>query len=344
MNQATPFMLYAHCVIVKGITRSTLSDLSKKKYHFIPNSLADLLEKYQGNTINEVLSNFSPNDHPTLISYFEFLCAHDLLLFDHSPSSFPGLDLTWDSPSLITNAIIDLASENSDINYYSIIEQLSDLGCKAVMLRFYKNFELSFLVELLNSYSWNRIRDIQLVIPYTTDEPLFYGQIYDSNLRISSILVHSAPENKVIYASEDRLYSVLFIQDKILNSSHCGVILPNYFSVNLDTYLEARSFNSCLNRKIGIDMEGNIKNCPAMTNVFGNVKTDRLLDAIRKEGFKTLGNIVKNELDDCKVCEFRMMCTDCRIVANEDKIFTQKPLHCNYDPYTGTWKTEKNEA
>jgi SPASM domain peptide maturase of grasp-with-spasm system len=313
MEINVPFSLHAHCMIVKGVTRSTLSDLSKKKYHFIPNSLADLLQKYQGKSISEILADYHQSDHPILLNYFEFLVSNDLLIFDENITSFIPIDLKWESPSKITNAIIDFSSNRPDIDYSSIITQLSDLGCKAVMLRFYDVLDDPFLQILLKENSWNRIRDIQLVLPFKTLDPLFYGHVYNSNLRISSILVHSSPENKVLTSPGDQIYSVVFIKDRILNSSHCGVILPHYFSVNLDTYIEANSFNSCLNRKIGIDSEGNIKNCPAMPTIYGNVKTDRLEDAINKEGFKILGSVVKSEIDDCKVCEFRMMCTDCRI-------------------------------
>ena len=63
--------------------------------------------------------------------------------------------------------------------------------------------------------------------------------------------------------------NIIYIKYKINNESHCGVIRPYYFASNIEIFLEAQNYNTCLNRKISIDSMGLIKNCPSMTQSFG---------------------------------------------------------------------------
>ncbi|WP_312511537.1 hypothetical protein [Chryseobacterium culicis] len=48
-----------------------------------------------------------------------------------------------------------------------------------------------------------------------------------------------------------------------------------YFNTNITKVLEAINHNSCLYKKIGIDKNGNIKNCPLMKENFGNIDKTR---------------------------------------------------------------------
>ena len=72
----------------------------------------------------------------------------------------------------------------------------------------------------------------------------------------------------------------------------CGQILKDYFSINVEAYIESLRHNSCLNRKIPIDANGNIRSCPSMTKSFGNIKDTTLVEAIEKPGFKKYGCIL----------------------------------------------------
>lgn len=334
-----PCLLYANCVTVKGVTRSTISDLIQKKYYFIPNALCDILNTYRGYTLNTIFNEFNPDDREILTSYFTFLQDRNLIHFTTNPAAFPQLHSNWDIPAHISNAIIDIGPSHGEIDYESVITQLSELGCKAIQIRSYIELPDAFWFDLLHSTKWNRIRDIQLVMASGHNEANFYAALYDCNLRISSILVHSAIENKELSLSETGLFPVIFTTQKLTDASHCGAISPNYFAVNVDTYLESGKFNSCLHKKVGIDADGQIKNCPSLNVTFGNVKTDLIADCIHQTSFKRAGNIRKDDIDDCKVCEFRRMCTDCRLGVGGRFNEQKKPSKCNYNPHTGQWNT-----
>jgi radical SAM protein with 4Fe4S-binding SPASM domain len=49
-----------------------------------------------------------------------------------------------------------------------------------------------------------------------------------------------------------------------------------------------------------------------MQKSYGNIKYTTLTEALNKKGFKDNWHIHKDQIEVCKDCEFRYMCTDCR--------------------------------
>jgi len=122
-----------------------------------------------------------------------------------------------------------------------------------------------------------------------------------------------------------------------LSNNRCGMIDKKFFSPNIPTYTEALHHNSCLNRKVSISAEGDIKNCPSMSESFGNISDTPLATAIEKPGFKKYWDINKDKVQVCKDCEFRYICTDCRAYIENPEDILSKPLKCGYNPYSATW-------
>ena len=79
-----------------------------------------------------------------------------------------------------------------------------------------------------------------------------------------------------------------FSLKKNIDSRACGMIDMKYFSVNISSFTESLNHNSCLNRKISIDLDGNIKNCPSMAQDFGNIKEVSLQEALNHKDFKKI--------------------------------------------------------
>ncbi len=80
-----------------------------------------------------------------------------------------------------------------------------------------------------------------------------------------------------------------------------------------------------------------------MKENFGNIDKNRLDEAISQPGFKKYWNLTKDNIESCKDCEFRYVCTDCRAYTegsaqNKAGLDISKPLKCGYNPYTGEWK------
>lgn len=66
-----PFHLFATCIIVEGYNRSCIYDVQRGTYEYIPNTLADLLNKSKDITFDSISSSFlDQKDKDILIEYF----------------------------------------------------------------------------------------------------------------------------------------------------------------------------------------------------------------------------------------------------------------------------------
>ena len=75
-----------------------------------------------------------------------------------------------------------------------------------------------------------------------------------------------------------------------------------------------------------------------MVESFGNIIDTTLQDALNKPNFKKYWNITKDQINICKDCEFRHICTDCRAFVETPEDQYSKPLKCGYNPYNNIWE------
>ena len=332
------FKLFACCIPVKGAVNHVLCDLQRNYVQPIPESLYVILTELNDLKLEEIKEIFEHQQDAQIDEYFSFLESGEWGFWCDDPSLFPELDLTWDSPLLVTNAIIDL-DDQSKHPYSSIFRQLNQLGCEALQIRSYGDLDIKTLTNILNQIGDSRLRSVELIIKYLTD----YSETVLTELcrqfpMISSITLHSASEEYQLRTASE--VTIHFTPQIIDSSAHCGIINAEYFVSNLSTFTEAQQHNSCLNRKIAIDIHGHIKNCPSMLNSFGHIDDTSLRTVISQEEFRSMWHISKDQVAVCSDCEFRYICTDCRAFTQNGDLYS-KPEKCNYDPYKGKW-LEKN--
>src|SRR5450432_1837942 len=114
------FSMYSNCVPVKGAQRSIIYDLQRAKFDFIPNDLFNLIERFNGQRIELAYDYYGAETYDVLDEYFEFLVESDyILLFPEKMmlEQFPKLQLQWDFPSIISNAIIDLTKQKLTLEF-----------------------------------------------------------------------------------------------------------------------------------------------------------------------------------------------------------------------------------
>lgn len=335
------FKLYAHCIPVKGYKRSVICDFGKSSLIYIPNSLYQILTEFNEMRIDDIVGSFSTDDEKEIIiDYFDYLIEKDLILLDEDKNElekFPCLTLDWDIPNIITNCIIDVNTSNQISVYRTFIEQLGIVNCNYIQLRFFDFVPNEWLDELLQQFNQTKIRGIDLVIRYDDNKSMeFIKILQEKHMRIQKIIVHSSPNDNDL--TTNATHSVIYCINTINSEACCGNIEPYYFSINDIHFRESLVFNTCLNRKVSIDRNGFIKNCPSIQENYGHISNTNLLEVIIKTEFQKYWHINKNLINVCKECEFRYICTDCRAyIENPDDIFS-KPLKCGYNPYTSEWE------
>lgn len=336
------FILFSDCIPVKGFNRSVICDTKNNRYFFIPNSLYSILEKYNGKTVDIIKKDFDHQYNEIIDEYFVFLVENRLVFFNPTPELFPEISTQWHSPSKITNMIIDYDGIMHDFN--GLMPQLEALKCSYIQLRFFKQVELDFLkalVQRLNDES-SRVVSIDFIIPYYEDLKIEeLNSFLSRNMRIHSVIIYSAPYYKSFKPVNGNMGYIMQTERNIVNEKHCGIISPEYFYSNINLFSESQRHNTCLNRKVSIDKEGYIRNCPSMPQQFGNIKDVTLEEAIGHPDFKKYWNISKDQVEICRDCEFRHVCTDCRAYTERNsfdgEIDLSRPLKCGYDPYTNEW-------
>lgn len=326
--------LISSCIPVKGYLRSIIINTTTNQFIFIPNNLVSLVKnKWRNLTVNELRKNkdfdnilnfLQKNEMVILISKEEFKC-------------FPPIKLHWEYPAKITNSIIDISSNLNNIENFCY--QLNELNCEDIQIRIFNNSIIPQLKNLLEVIKKNEFNSIQLIIPennFFTNEN--YQSIIKENQNIHYIVIYNSIENNML--SSNLMGNIIKTVDKISNSNNCGNINPMGFTCNMKFLTESQQHNTCLNRKISIDENGEIKNCPACSKSYGNIKDTTLQEAIEKPGFKDLWYITKDMIDVCKDCEFRHICTDCRVFIKDPENIYSQPSKCTYNPYIAKWQGE----
>ncbi|MEL7247877.1 MAG: grasp-with-spasm system SPASM domain peptide maturase [Bacteroidota bacterium] len=328
------FLRYECCIPVKGYTRSLICDTQRGDLHLIPIVLFELLEQTNTHTINEIKSQYDDQYGPIIQEYFDFLISKELGCYcdEEELQLFPPMSMEWKSPCTITNAIVDYAEGASEYDIAAVATQLSDLKCQAVELRFFKLHDFSHLRTAVQCFDGTEIAALQIVCPYNRNWEEQYQELLHDFPRIQHIYIHSANTDKTV----DR--QLIFSKKPVQSEAHCGLVDPIFFNPSLDLITESLHYNSCLNRKVAVDKNGEIKNCPSMTKSYGNVRQRQLKSAIQTAAFQQVWAITKDKIDKCRDCEFRYVCTDCRAFLEEPDNEYSKPLKCGYDPYAGVWQ------
>jgi len=336
------FKLFANCIPCKGATRSTIIDLQRNKLIFIPNGLYDILQ-IKNKTIKEIQLMFNKKHEKIIIDYFKYLVEEELGFYCEKEELdlFPELNLLWEEPSQITNAIIHV-DKGTKHGYKEIFKQLDKLNCKNIQIVFFRNYKTSELIEILELIENSRIIAIDFIIKEQSEDVSILKDIVYKYPRVCNIYIYATNISKVEKVRTKTMGNIIWVNDSISSIEDCGKINSQYFTINIKMFTESQCHNTCLNRKISIDADGYIKNCPSMKHHYGHICKTSLEEAIEKNGFKDWWFIKKDDIDVCQDCEFRHICTDCRAFIKDFTNIYSQPAKCGYNPYIASWKDEEN--
>ncbi|GEN08099.1 SPASM domain peptide maturase, grasp-with-spasm system [Myxococcus fulvus] len=331
------FTCYACCIPVRGHTRSILCDLQQASFIFIPNVLVDILEMSREKTVEDIKAAYDHAHDAQIDSYFAFLLQKDYGFFTENPQRFPPMNLDWRNPRTLTNCLVDFDPASTH-DLVDLNTQLSQLGCESLELRFFHALSLETLTQKLEPFRDSALRSISLVIGHHASlHPEALEALVVEHKRVKHITVHSSPERDE-HRHVDLHTDLIFTREVITSEACCGNVSSQLFSCNVMSFTEALRFNSCLNRKLGIDTRGNIKNCPSMLKSFGALQSTPLAEVVAREDFQAIWRTTKDQVLVCQDCEFRYICQDCRAYVREPEQPLSKPAKCKYNPYEARWE------
>ncbi len=330
---------FENCFAVKGAKRGCIFDVQRFKYDFIPNDLILFLEKCKKKNISDILKTLMPEDKITVCEYISFLHEKEYIFFLNQKELkyFPKINLDWQFPSLVSNAIIDF-DKNSNHEISNIINMLNAIQCENIELRFFYECTISDLSSMLENFLHSNVKSIfvkcQINHSLVCDNELL--NLGKRHFRLMALELYN--KKLKVETKSNRYFNINIHDYDIYSNLHCGIVTTGLFNLNIDLFTESIQFNNCLNRKVAIDTSGNIKNCPSMQESYGNIRDTTLREALEKPGFKKYWNINKDQIEVCKDCEFRYICTDCRAYIEDPENMYSKPIKCGYNPYTCEWE------
>ncbi len=330
---------FSCCFWVKGYNRSLIIDTQRKKYFPVPNALVDFLEQAEGCALDKSIKDYGTTREDMLIleEYVDFLIDNDIVFLCDSQEEyrrFPPMDLHWQYPAHITNAVVEVTTPDD-------VKRMNDFQGPFYIP--YVQFIIRSAIEHLNELEQflqlmllRNVKGIQLVFDNSScfsEQALI--ALCNRYPLIESLYAFNSPVNTTVKSL--KTFLVMTTQAEFGNI-YCGVVHQKYFTPLLSHYIEAQEHNTCLNRKMAVDINGNIRNCLSMQESYGNIATARISEIAFDTAFRKYWNLKKDDIRVCKDCEFRYICTDCRAYLEDPSDIKSKPLKCGYDPYTCEWE------
>lgn len=329
-------ILFKNCILVEGFLNTIVCDLQLNRYLIIPKPYIDVLKNLQSNKIEDVVNVYNQEGCKNVLKFISFLVEKNYMFYTDSISQWGDFDLQWSQEGEITNAIIDIVENHFYFkNSLEIIGSLISLGCRFIQFRFYESLFLSFeeLEEALEVINGTDIFSTEILIEYNNIFTLDgYKKLIDKFQKINFVL-YNYP-----YSNTNNTHRIKTTSKNIVNEKCCGKVSQNLFQVNVKKFSESINFNSCLNRKISIDKNGDIRNCPSMKYSFGNIRNSSLVNVVRNSDLSYYWSVTKDKIEVCRECEFRYICTDCRAYLQDPQNKYSKPLKCGYNPKNGEWE------
>lgn len=121
-------------------------------------------------------------------------------------------------------------------------------------------------------------------------------------------------------------------------------VRPPFFT-DEESFFRAQCYHSCLAGKIAITAAGDVIPCIfARDQICGNILRQSLATILAGQKLQQCWRTTKDQVEKCQDCEYRYACTDCRPLAQGSdtaKRWLACSNDCDYNPYTGKWKTIK---
>ncbi|MDR3653459.1 MAG: grasp-with-spasm system SPASM domain peptide maturase [Paludibacter sp.] len=344
------FILSTTCKLINGYKRSLIVDYSRDELFFISNEYYDLLLKLDRQRIIDVEKELEDVES---VSYFNeflsFMINNEIAIMTNDAKKFPPLsEVVHDEYVKIQDVIIELDELfYDDASFRKLCKELTEVNCTEFQVRILSILNLEFLEKIMQLINTTEANYLEIHATYNAgiDIDLLHKFI-ENNAIISNIYLYGSTKvkkysivNQVDNYQPISLGTVYFLNYPFDNGNCCGLI--NFESLDFSgfyyTHNKHKTRNGCLDKKISIDKKGNIKNCPSMKEVFGNINDVTIKNVLTNPEFLKYWYIHKDKIEICRDCEFRYNCSDCRaFIQNINNIYS-KPSKCSYNPYTCEW-------
>lgn len=113
---------------------------------------------------------------------------------------------------------------------------------------------------------------------------------------------------------------------------------PN-FSITKEWFDNSFEINTCWYGKFAIAENGDIFPCVFERNIkYGNLRNCSIQELLYSRKLTDCWHMDFSKIEECKDCEYRYACKDCRPLGMLNGGINKKSIRCSYSPKTGEWK------
>ena len=263
------FNLFSNIIVTRGFNRVLFSDLQRNISELYPVELGDIIDSLEIKSIENILKGLDTHSRTLFNEYIDELLEKEygFITSDNWELNLPKIPTTYNDYSTISNLFIEIEDVSS---IHKIKNSVDNLLVKYIVIHCYKNLTIEDFIEIDNYFEKSTLIGIEIYCPfYTGVTNKFLSKINEQSKRFYNIIFFNC--KKVPFKRQKDFRFAIEFTNIGIDRMSCGKINLKYFNTNISKVLESLNHNSCLHKKISIDLNGNIKNCPSMTQSFGNI-------------------------------------------------------------------------
>ena len=333
------FRFWSNCILIKGYSKSILYDMFRCRSVNVSSFFYNCYERYANIPVRDIAGDYSFMERRGYLKMIDYFIKNDFGILVDDVDTLPPISMEYDTPYLATNVIVET---NSDIYFNRLIQILNILSyekIQALQINDYGHLSLQQFQQISESLRSSSIEAVHIYSRYSESYTQKQLSFMHDNRRLRQITLMESPIDKKMDDDSFVQGTVLFVRN-VIDYSNCGNIGKKYFVTAQPFIIEAHTCNTCLNRKVCINIDGEVKNCPLMSESYGNIFQQPIRVIVEKDDFKKKWYLNKTMIDVCKDCEYRYFCTDCRHFVKDKKNIYSQPAKCNYNPYIAKWSDE----
>lgn len=317
------FSILPSVIITSGLSEYLIMDIEENSYSEIPIEWGKILESSSIFIIGEEEVKYEEINIPRIYDQelVDYMVNNGMAIITRFPTTFSSYSFKeWGIPFPFESLIIDV---NSIKDLHNVLSTLPSRRISHfIQLRLFFICSAEKLKKIIKDVISYGYFNIEVVFNHDkkTNISAYTHILASYPFHISRLVVMNSMD---LHTLDNR---IRFNKNKITNSNDCGLISENLFSINIDSYAKYCLGNTCLWKKISIDVKGNIRNCPSTSVIYGNISNTSLIDVLSNKTYHFLSNIKKEDVEDCRQCKFRKCCIDCRGGVNN---YYEKPNKCN---------------
>ncbi|MEI0446632.1 radical SAM protein [Brachyspira intermedia] len=297
---------------------------------------------YEGDSHKIEKNNLDIDDWKSILVQLKDVNCQNIEFIGGEPLMFKGfydiLDFSvkighnvhiYSNLTLFNNELINYIKNNNIVIHFSLYADNCDIHDNITQVKGSFDKTIFWLKELIK----NNVKVVPAVVG------MFQNQNNVDNIKyfLEELGIKNFKGYDIVRESKYRDTSNIMPNNDILKTV---LISEPKFTINREKFIRSYTGNTCLFGKFSILPNGDVTPCEFERDIFyGNLKVENIDTILKSENLKKYWYLDFSKIYECKNCEYRFACKDCRPLAKINGEHSKNP-RCRYFPLEGIWRTK----